>query len=129
MIKAKINTIKNHENINWIEFLIKKHKLYMLALELDEKASINQEVLLAFKSSECLLSKKNLENSFLNTFYAKIIDIFQGQIITIIRLENEICTFEAQISTHEFLEQNYQKNDFVFAYVHPSALFIKEYLC
>ncbi|TXE85077.1 hypothetical protein FPD46_00040 [Campylobacter peloridis] len=129
MIKAKISKINTHENINWIEFHNQNHKFFMLALELDEKASMNQEVILAFKSSECLLSKKNLENPFLNIFYAKIIDIFQGQIITIIRLENEICVFEAQISTHEFLEQNYQKNDFIFAYVNPSALFIKEYLC
>ncbi|RKO64924.1 hypothetical protein CKA54_03315 [Campylobacter sp. P255] len=129
MIKAKIHSIQNHDNINWVEFFAQKHKLYMLALELDEKASINQEVVLAFKSSECLLSKINLANTFLNTLHAKIIDIFQGQIITVIRLESEICTFETQISTFEFLEQAYQKNDFVFAYIHPSALFIKEYVC
>ncbi|AJC86739.1 hypothetical protein [Campylobacter sp. RM16704] len=129
MIKAKIKTIKSHENINWVEFHTQKYNFFMLALELDEKASINQEVLLAFKSSECLLSKESLNNSFLNTIYAKIINIFQGQVITIIRLENEICTFEAQISTFEFLEQNYQENEYIFAYIHPSALFIKEYLC
>ncbi|CAM4136974.1 hypothetical protein [Campylobacter armoricus] len=129
MIKAKIKNIKNHENINWVEFSTQNHIFFMLSLELNEKACINHEVLLAFKSSECLLSKKNLENSFLNTFYAKIIDIFQGKIITIIRLENEVCTFEAQISTFEFLEQNYQLDEYIFAYIHPSALFIKEYLC
>ncbi|MBX1886698.1 hypothetical protein [Campylobacter peloridis] len=129
MIKAKISKINTHENINWIEFHNQNHKFFMLALELDEKACVNQEVVLAFKSSECLLSRKSLNNSFLNSIYAKIIDIFQGKIITIIRLESEICVFEAQISTFEFLEQQYKKNDYIFAYINPNVLFIKEYLC
>lgn len=127
MIKAKISFIDSNEGINLIEFEMKNKKFYMLSL--DENIKIHQKVILSFKSTECLVVKEQLNTSFINEFYVKIEAIFQGKIITILRVKNDFCTFEAQISTKAFKNLNLAIKEYIYVYINPSALFIKEYLC
>ncbi|TXE88571.1 hypothetical protein FPD38_03065 [Campylobacter volucris] len=129
MIEAKISFINSHEGINLIEFTNEIQKFYMLSLELDENIKIHQKVNLSFKSTECLIHKERLNTSFINEFYVKIEAIFQGKIITIVRVKNEFCIFEAQISTKAFNNLNLTTNECIYVYINPSSLFIKEYLC
>ncbi|WP_291950093.1 hypothetical protein [Campylobacter sp.] len=129
MIEATISLIDSYEGINFIELTNTSQKFYMLSLNTYESIKINQRVVISFKSNECFLSKEKLKNSFINELYAKIIEIFKGKIITIIRMQNNFCIFEVQINTKAFTNMDLKNNDFVYTYINPSALFIKKLIC
>ncbi|MCR6594794.1 hypothetical protein [Campylobacter insulaenigrae] len=129
MIEANISLIDSYEGVNFIELSNALQKFYMLSLNTHENVKTNQQVVLSFKSNDCFISKEKLKNSFINELHAKIIEIFEGKIITILRMQNNFCTFEAQINTKAFTDMNLQVNDFIYTYINPSALFIKKFIC
>lgn len=129
MIEAKITQINSYEGIDFICFKNLEQEFFMLSLGLSKTLKINQSVILGFKSTECTLSKDKIKSNLSNEIKAVITQIDVGKILSVIKLKNNFCVFDAQISTLSLEVLKFKLNEEIYVYINPSALFIKEILC
>ena len=122
---VKIKEIKTIDSLNIVEFDFHGITLKMMSLELDSDITINKRVELLVKPSNVIISKNYMEEiSLSNQFFAKILDIKDGELLSSLSLKAFDTFFESIITKDSKIKLNLKENDEVNILIKASDLSI-----
>ncbi len=122
---VKIKEIKTIDSLNIVEFDFHSITLKMMSLELDSDITINKRVELLVKPSNVIISKNYMEEiSLSNQFFAKILDIKDGELLSSLSLKAFDTFFESIITKDSKIKLNLKENDEVNILIKASDLSI-----
>ena len=122
---AKVKEIKTIDSLNIVEFDFHGITLKMMSLELDSDITINKRVELLVKPSNVIISKNYMEEiSLSNQFFAKILDIKDGELLSSLSLKAFDTFFESIITKTSKVKLDLKENDEVNILIKASDLSI-----
>ena len=122
---VKIKEIKTIDSLNIVEFDFHGITLKMMSLELDSDITINKRVELLVKPSNVIISKNYMEEiSLSNQFFAKILDIKDGELLSSLSLKAFDTFFESIITKTSKVKLDLKENDEVNILIKASDLSI-----
>lgn len=119
-LKGKIVSIQSSQHLSFLEIGIEDDILHLLLLEKPIE-SVGSDVILVFKESEVMLSKKPLFSTA-NTCKARIYKIEYGEILTCVTLLYKDKQITALAPTASFESLNCKLNEEVYWIINPSEI-------
>jgi molybdopterin-binding protein len=124
-IKAKIKTISTKENLSFIEADFSGEPIYLLSLELSKDIKINNTTWLGIKHTNIAISKDfNINSSFLNQLKVSIVNIEEGDILTVVLGAINGVILESVISTKAYYRLDIKVGDSVIFLLPALEIFI-----
>ncbi len=121
-IKAKITSIKTKDSINLVKLESNNITLSLLTLDLPNNIKENSEVIALFKESEVAISKSENDISISNRIQGEIIEINNGEIVTMIKIKTLMGNIDSMITTDSTFRLNLKVNDEVFALIKSNEM-------
>ena len=122
---AKVKEIKTIDSLNIVEFDFYGTTLKMMSLELNSDITTDKRVELLVKPTNVIISKSYIEDiSLSNQFFAKILDIKDGELLSSLSLKAFDTFFESIITKDSKIKLNLKENDEVNILIKASDLSI-----
>lgn len=126
---VRVKSIRNHQNLNIVEFDYMDIVLKMMSLDLSSDIVVGKRVKLLIKPTNITISKGFIgEISLSNRILTTIENIENGELLSSILLKTEDFTLESIITKDSSLAMNLQKNDIVTALIKASDISISRVL-
>ena len=126
---VRVKSIRNHQNLNIVEFDYMDIILKMMSLDLNNDIVVGKKVELLIKPTNITISKGFIgEISLSNRILATIENIENGELLSSILLRTADFTLESIITKDSSLTMNLQKNDTVTALIKASDISISRVL-
>ena len=122
---ARVKTIRNHQNLNILEFYFMDTVLKMMSLDLNSEVEVGKKVELLIKPTNVTISKGFIgEISLSNRIVASIENLDNGELLSSILLKTQEYFLESIITKDSSIAMNLAKNDVVTALIKASDISI-----
>ena len=122
---ARVKEIRTKDSLNIVEFDFNNITLKMMSLELNKDITTDKRVELLVKPTNVIISKSYIEDiSLSNQFFAKILDIKDGELLSSLSLKAFDTFFESIITKDSKIKLNLKENDEVNILIKASDLSI-----
>lgn len=126
-IEAVISKIDNIENLNIVYFKVNDLDFKMMSLDLKDEIKVGTKVLLKVKTTHVSIAKNVIGDlSFSNQFDAKVIDVNNGELLSIITLKVYENNIQSLITKDSSIRMNLKENDLVRVLIKASDISISE---
>lgn len=126
---VRVKSIRNHQNLNIIEFSYMDNILKMMSLDLNSDIKVGKSVELLIKPTNVTISKGLIGDiSLSNRILTTIEKLENGELLSSILLKTGEFTLESIITKDSSIAMNLQENDRVTALIKASDISISKVL-